>query len=125
MPTFLSTVKISARPKIDISTQGIHQLALRLMSVKVLPGATKVSMTRSTSDNGRLSGGTAAAELMGSPSSRTVTRGNDAARLYHRGIALGCGRAWQGKPLRQLWRQGANQALSSEAASASSPSHVQ
>src|SRR5271157_101773 len=72
MLTFLSTAKTSAKPKIDISTQGIHQLALRRMSVNVLLGATKVSTTRSTSESGLLSSGTAeVAELMGSPLSRT------------------------------------------------------
>src|SRR5271165_6249211 len=79
MPSFLSTTNTSAKLEIAISTNGSHQLALRRMSVNVLPGARKVSTTRSISDSGLPSGVTAeAAELMGSP-----LRQKDAARLYH------------------------------------------
>ena len=46
------------------SSHGSHQLASRRMSVKVLLGATKVSMTRSACDSGLVSSGAAAAELM-------------------------------------------------------------
>src|SRR5271157_4369625 len=90
MPTFLSTLKTSAKPKIDISTQGIHQLALRRMSVNVLLGATKVSTTRSTSESGLLSSGTVVAALMGSPLSRTSQPRRSRARRDCIITAFGC-----------------------------------
>src|SRR5271157_3675027 len=91
MPTFLSTVKTSANPAIDISTQGIHQLALRRMSVNVLLGATKVSTTRSTSESGLLSSGTVeVAALMGSPFSRTEQPRRSRARRDCIITAFGC-----------------------------------
>src|ERR1035441_3695169 len=60
MPSFLSTTNTIAKPKMDISSHGTHQLALRRMSVNVLLGATNVSTKRSISVRGLFSSGTAA-----------------------------------------------------------------
>jgi hypothetical protein len=61
-----------ASPKIDISSQGTHQLALRRMSVKVLLGATNVSTTRSISVRDLFSSETTAAVAFMKPSMREL-----------------------------------------------------
>src|SRR5208337_2435195 len=86
MPTFLSTANTSISPKIDISSQGSHQLVLRRMSVNVVLGATKgiddafdlrkrLAFRR---DDG--SGGT---HELSFESDRSAPKEQGAARLYH------------------------------------------
>jgi hypothetical protein len=62
-PTFLSIVTKKAIEKIEISNSGTHQLAFRLMSVKVLLGAKKVLTNRWGSERPGPTGSEAVGEV--------------------------------------------------------------
>src|SRR5579863_3751522 len=64
-PICLLITNTNISEKIEISSQGAHQLALRRKSAKVLPGAMKVSTMRAPSERGGDEGSTAATGLGG------------------------------------------------------------